>query len=523
MSQSPIPPSAVRNPQFLFLIAALVALYVGARLWGLTETCLWFDELFGVHAARHDWAGLWSFAAADLIHPPLFYALLKLWVGLGGESPLWVRLFPVAASAAAVVPFLLLARELRLGRAETCLALLLAAASGFLIKYAQEVRMYALLLPLSLTSLWLLARYAGGRGAGVKTLLALTLVNLLLVYTHYYGWLVVACAAGFLLLRARARLARFGLSTAAVALCFAPWVYSCWDGARAEDGLARNVAWIKRPGPAEAAQLFALVQQPFYFQRSSEEPAATRAGAVAGLILVTLPVVLLLARGRREDDDGVADDDDRRAGAVGFLLFFSLAPPALAFTASHLLPQSVWGARHLIVVAGPYLLLAGAALARLRPFWLKASVLTLLACWLVLAGAASLLRREAVYVWCAWEGLAASVEREEEGGVRVFAFEDLVAYHLWFALGEESRVEVVRGMPGVADDPAYFLPRRFDGVGVTGPDALDADAFWVAFRAEALDETQPPLSTLRERGYRVARVHEAGARRQRAFLVRMVR
>jgi hypothetical protein len=521
MSQSPAARPATRNPQFPLLIAALAALYVGARLWGLTESCLWFDELFGVHAARHDWAGLWRFAAADLIHPPLFYALLKVWVGLGGESPFWLRLFPFAASAAAVAPFLLLARELRLGRAETCLALLLAAASGFLIKYAQEVRMYALLLLLSLTSLWLLARYAGARGAGIKTLLALTLANLLLVYSHYYGWLVVACEAGFLLWRARARLTRFALSTAAVALCFAPWVYACWDGARAEDGLARNVAWIERPSPADAAGLYALIQQPFYFQRSSEEPAVTRAGVVAGLVLVTLPVVLLIIARRRRDEDGAADDDGR-AGAVGFLLYFSLAPPALAFVASHLLPQSVWGTRHLIVAAGPYLLLAGAGLARLRPTWAKATVLTLLACWLFLAGAGALLRREVTYVWCAWEGLAASVEREERGA-RVFAFEDLVAYHLWFALGEESHVAVVRGVPGITDDPGYFLPRRFGGVGVTGPDSLDAQTFWVAFRAEALDETRPPLATLRERGYRVARVHEAGARRQHAFLVQMVK
>ena len=68
-------------------MAALpVCLYVAARLWRLTASCLWFDEIFSVHAARHTWGALWRFAAADLIHPPLFYALLKLWTAAGGES-----------------------------------------------------------------------------------------------------------------------------------------------------------------------------------------------------------------------------------------------------------------------------------------------------------------------------------------------------------------------------------------------------------------------------------------------------
>src|ERR671939_103762 len=142
----------------LILTALLVALYVAARLWHLTATCLWFDEIFSVHAARHTWGMLWSFAAADLIHPPLFYALLKLWAAAGGESLLWLRLFPALTSLLTLVPFFLL---------------------------AQELRMYSLLLLLTLASLWLLAKLLNSGRAAPKVLLALGLVNLLLVYTHY--------------------------------------------------------------------------------------------------------------------------------------------------------------------------------------------------------------------------------------------------------------------------------------------------------------------------------------------------
>src|SRR5215208_1058331 len=218
--------SAIRSPQFAILLL-LVGLYVAARLWRLTGSCLWFDELFSVHAARHTWGGLWRFVAADLIHPPLFYALLKLWTAAGGESLLWLRLFPFVASVAALVPLLLLARELRLGTAATNLALLVAAANGYLIKYAQEVRMYGLLLLLTLTSLWLFARLLNRAGRARGLLLALALVNLLLVYTHYYGWLVVACEFAFVALKERRRLGALLLTAGGLALAYVPWVAAC--------------------------------------------------------------------------------------------------------------------------------------------------------------------------------------------------------------------------------------------------------------------------------------------------------
>ncbi|HZB45808.1 MAG TPA: glycosyltransferase family 39 protein, partial [Pyrinomonadaceae bacterium] len=166
------------NRLSLVALLLVVALYVAARLWRLDATCLWFDELFGVHAARHTWGGMLRFVAADLIHPPLFYALLKIWVAAGGESLLWLRLFPALTSFAAIVPFLLLARELRLGAKEVTPALLLLAANGYLIKYAQEVRMYSLLLLLALTSFWMFVRFLHARPKTKATLLLLFFVNL---------------------------------------------------------------------------------------------------------------------------------------------------------------------------------------------------------------------------------------------------------------------------------------------------------------------------------------------------------
>lgn len=91
-----------------------VAAFAATRLWHLDYFSLDGDEIFSVNAARLGWAGLLSTVAGDVAHPPLFYALLKIWIGLGGEGLLWMRLFPVLVSFLSVVPFVLLCRELRL-------------------------------------------------------------------------------------------------------------------------------------------------------------------------------------------------------------------------------------------------------------------------------------------------------------------------------------------------------------------------------------------------------------------------
>ena len=527
--------SASRIPKSAIVTAALVCLYAAVRLWRLTASCLWFDEIFSVHAVRHTWSGLWRFAAADLIHPPLFYALLKVWTAAGGESLLWLRLFPALTSIAALVPFLLLARELRLGNEATSLALLLAASNGLLIKYAQELRMYSLLLLLTLTSLWLFARLLDSERASRRLLIALFVADLLLVYTHYYGWLVVACEAALLVYADRRKLRAFLLVCAGLLLCFAPWAFECARAARAGGGgLAQNVGWIERPGARDITQLYALLTEPFYFRQSSAEPPYARGGALLGLLFLGVPILLLLFRfWRRRREDSTHEEDSRasraRVGPPSLLAFFALAPVALAFAASRVLPYSVWGTRHLIIVAAPYALLCGTALARTRPAWLKASALLLLSCWLLSVGALTLVRREGAYVWCAWGDLAASAVRDEasdaEGGpVNVYAFEDLVAYHLWFALYADARprrfrVVSLKGVPGVSEDPAYFLPRDFEDVRAAPADALGGTRFWAAFRDTDWNESRPPLDFINARGYRAARVYETAAQGQRAFLV----
>ncbi|HVF50092.1 MAG TPA: hypothetical protein VNA19_08395, partial [Pyrinomonadaceae bacterium] len=192
-----------------------------------------------------------------------------------------------------------------------------------------------------------------------------------------------------------------------------------------------------------------------------------------------------------------------------------------------ILPYSVWGTRHLIIIAAPYLILCATALASLRPFWLRTTLLILLGCWTLLSASVLLLSRERNYVWCAWETLARrAVESEpaRDPPLKIYAFEDLVAYHTWFAMSTRAErratVEVVKGIPGLQEDPAYFLPRGFDEIKTrAAADAFVEDYFWIAFRDIARRPEQPPLQTLSARGFDVGEGFRVETRGNVAFLV----
>lgn len=513
---------SLRNPSLLLLVALILAVYIGLRLWRLTSSCLWFDEIFSIHAASYDWNRLFSFVAADIIHPPLLYVLLKLWVGLGGDSVLWGRLFPALISIAATVPFLLLCRELQLRRQETVLALILLAVNGYLIKYAQEVRMYSPLFFLSLCSLWLFVRFL--KSDTKKTLLPLSAVNLLLVYTHYYGWLLVAAQAAALIFRHRAKLLDFVISVAVLLLAFSPWVYAVVS--RSEAGnLSQNIGWVARPRLGDLAQFIPLLNEPFYFRQSSHELLFYRWSAIAGFVLLVLPLLVLLWQTFKE-----RKQPGTQSEVVGLLLILFLTPLVLAFVLSWFLPHSIWGTRNLIIIVVPYTLLIAIALNRLGTMWVKTTVLLLLGCWLFVAASAFMIRRPPDYIWCAWEPLGRQLAQQPETEnlpVKVYAFEDLIAYHLWFGQRKEEpgqfKVGVIKGIPGLQEDPAYFLPRAFNEITTTDYLRLDDEEIWIAFRDLRWDESRPPVRTLIERGYQIQDVLETTAGGQRAFMVKLSR
>ena len=506
-------------------LVLVILIYIAARFWDLTTSCLWFDEIFSVHAAEHPWNSILAFIAQDLIHPPLFYVLLKLWISIGGDGVLWLRLFPFAWSLLAIFPFIGLCRELKLGKWTQVLALLLFAVNGALIKYAQEVRMYAPLLCLSLFSMWLFARYF----IKGKSFLPLVIVNVLMVYTHYFGWFVVFSEVILILWFQRIKWRRIAVMLGIVSLAFLPWLITVVAASKSGFGLSQNIGWMSRPGPTEIIGFVLDIVEPFYYQASSAEPSS--------YFLISVPVLILIGLAKLGYLSSMTAEADRRT--FYFLGVFIGVAISIALIASWIGTYSIWGTRHLIIVFPPMLVLSAVFVAGIRYKVVRglavAGILVLIAC----AFAVRATRTTTEYSWCGWEALTQewllfphySGEKKQ-----VFATEELIGYHIWFAARQfpDSKVSVVKGLAGTNEDPAYFLPRGFDEVTVVNAGtAFSEDEFWIAFRDPDWDHDVPGIAMFRHQpqvllelsqlGFSAEQVLKRRAGGESMFFARMVR
>jgi len=463
------PPATRARRLELAALCALVAGFIVIRLWNLTSFCLDSDEIFSLLCARYKLPHLLQSVQADVVHPPLSYLLLWLWVRIGGQSLLWLRLLPFLLSVAALAPLWIVFRQLRLGAGARIIALALLAISNDQVFHARYLRMYALLFLLSVTSMalfnLLLARVTR------KRLILLTAVNLLLVYTQYFGWMVVAIEALHLLWMDRAKLAPFLKSAAVIALLFVPWAYAAIQAGIAKGGLAPNLGWIRHPKIGDL----------WWFYAGCDGPLWPIPVASVMVFLLFFAMAAGLRRVARAAPPGLPTSRLRFAALLAFL------PPAAAYLLSNRLPNSIWGNRHLVVSIVPYLALLALGLMALRPKWLRAIVLCLAATW----GA-----------WGAWRVIVYPEPR---------ANMDSLTGQLVTLNSQQkppsSSVTIYLLDPYLAFPMTYYLDSHYRQQWnlVTVPDVsrIYGDRVWVGYNHKTWKQSRSPEDLLRARGYRI--------------------
>ncbi|MGC9520943.1 MAG: glycosyltransferase family 39 protein [Anaerolineae bacterium] len=180
--------------------SAIVLLAFALRVWGLNATSLWYDETFVLFHAQQ---GLLR-AVQGLIREdnalPLHGAILALWVQVAGSGEFAARYLSVLLGTAAIPLAQRLSRSISRERATGLGSALACATLPIFVYYSQEVRMYALAVPLVAGFAWasweLLARRRPGPGyeiayvsLGVLMLLAHLYTALAWVTVGLWGWL----------------------------------------------------------------------------------------------------------------------------------------------------------------------------------------------------------------------------------------------------------------------------------------------------------------------------------------------
>src|SRR3954468_20543242 len=159
---------------------------------GALDGSYWIDEGISVGIASHPLADIPRVLGQDG-NPPLYYLLLHGWMQLVGTSEAATRVLSLVFALLAV-PVSFWAGAAVFDRRAGALAAAGAAGCPFLTYYAQETRMYSLVVLLSIlaSASFALAFVRGER----RHLWLLGLWLGLLLYTHTWGLFLAAAMAG---------------------------------------------------------------------------------------------------------------------------------------------------------------------------------------------------------------------------------------------------------------------------------------------------------------------------------------
>lgn len=197
----------------LAVLVAVMLLGLALRIPHLATRSFWFDEAFSWRLSQFSLAEILARCGSDN-HPPLYFLLLKGWTTAFGSTPIALRLLSVLLGGLTILGtygFVVEAFPCRESpqvrrRGMALLAAALVAVSVFQIRWAWEVRMYALGTTLAVFSSWTLFR-ALHRPGCLRPWLLYGVVALLFIYTHYYALFSLAAQAvfvlGYLFVRAR--------------------------------------------------------------------------------------------------------------------------------------------------------------------------------------------------------------------------------------------------------------------------------------------------------------------------------
>lgn len=215
-------PSIARRavPLGLCVLGALL------RLYGLGDHSLWYDEAASLYLGAHAGSVAALVDPAYTVEPPLNTLLTAGWSSLvdgfftfavtDPRHDLLLRLLPFLFSVLTLPVVYFLVRRFFRDERSACTALFFFAVAPFQVHYAQELRVYSLVVLFALLALWfMIEALENGR---LMAWVGLVASLALLMYAHFITmWYVFALNLAFVLLLPRFR-HRFWSWTAANAL-----------------------------------------------------------------------------------------------------------------------------------------------------------------------------------------------------------------------------------------------------------------------------------------------------------------
>jgi hypothetical protein len=346
----------------LACLASLILLAFAVRTYDLDGKSIWSDESLSLYRARESVPFILSgqIVIQDVptqdTQPPLYFLLLHGLMAVAGAGTFVARYLSALASLL-IIPLLYVLGRRLLDSTAGLFTALIGALSPLYLWYAQEIRMYTLLVALSAASVYALIRAVGNGKPERRWVLAYFAITAAMIYTHYSAFFLLGFQGLYLIIQAVRRRRWWLLAPMAVAglvtLPVLPFVVRRL-GLGPERDFHFVPLWIMLRDLWNAFSLGLSVD----FYRVYPLDVAFLALLVAGL-LALLPLDMPgLDTPSPTRPDGTRDGDRRQDVAL-FLLGYLFVPILALYAASYLKPM-YQGARHLMIVSPAYYLLLGA-------------------------------------------------------------------------------------------------------------------------------------------------------------------
>ncbi|MBN1871813.1 MAG: glycosyltransferase family 39 protein [Candidatus Omnitrophica bacterium] len=186
----------MRRHLHILVLTSIFLIGLFLRLYHLGSESLWTDEGIAIHTAE---SGINEIIKerASFFHGPLYYILLRYWIGIFGNTEYSIRFLSAIFGVLAIL-IIYKVGEIIFNKEIGLLSALLLSISSFHISYSQEARMYSLVSMLTLSSFYFFIRLLSFRAK--YTIIGYILSSVLLFYTHCIGLFVIMAQVIFLVL-----------------------------------------------------------------------------------------------------------------------------------------------------------------------------------------------------------------------------------------------------------------------------------------------------------------------------------
>jgi mannosyltransferase len=350
------------------LVVVDVVAGLALRFW--TTSKLWLDEAQSVNIAAHPLSQLTHYLRNDGA-PPLYYVLLHVWMGLVGHSDADVRALSGVISVVMLVVGYAAARRWW-GPQVALVAAGILAVLPYVVYFATETRMYALVMLFSAAQLWVLRAHQDR--PRWSTAVAIALLGALMLYTQYWAIYLLA-VLGIYAVAHWVRQRRAGdrpdsLLVGAIGMSVVLWLP--WFPIFNEQRLHTGTPWSPAPGMSE---IFTWVDD---FTVNQSVPHVISSLHTEITLIVFLVVCFIGVIGATMTDRGLTMTVNLLGDpAARAMAWFVLATMVLGVTASHV-DGAAYVPRYAAVVVVPLVFLAARGITVLHSPVRMLIVLTLL-------------------------------------------------------------------------------------------------------------------------------------------------